>query len=395
MFTCIYCNKKKDDKEATLEHIFPKSLGGALLNNDIYKTHDVCEVCNRNMGLWVDGVFIKSWLVNNLKAMSYNKFIDLDKGTPVPLSYMGQIDELSVDGFTCDYWLGIAGESVFHIHECADDKFNTYVGGNVILKKTKPGTVYYIANEINEAWYRTCLISVVTHFKEQRRIFVNGRIDNDEKEEFFNIPNEIETKTANKLLEYKKKIDESDDKIRCTVRMLEGFEHRILAKLAIGLGYNIIGKEYLKSKNYKQMLKMLWSKTMKDRKDLQIHGSDFSHVIGKNAPFDLLFGEDRVSILIFHDGDELALVLDFWRKLTFSIKIIDSTLDDNLLSSPISNSTLTYLFEPIGKSIGPITLTDAILHYTKKQIIPELDVIDKSTPNPNPLPPRNKSQSID
>lgn len=53
-FTCIFCNKEKNKKDNTLEHVFPEAICGRL------KISNVCKDCNSRLGTAVD-----SYLINN------------------------------------------------------------------------------------------------------------------------------------------------------------------------------------------------------------------------------------------------------------------------------------------------------------------------------------------
>lgn len=66
---CIYCNKEKPKTEFSLEHIIPRSLGGAQAH-DLFKTTLVCRCCNNTVGLFVDAPLVKNFFHLNDSAES-------------------------------------------------------------------------------------------------------------------------------------------------------------------------------------------------------------------------------------------------------------------------------------------------------------------------------------
>ncbi|MBN2479347.1 MAG: HNH endonuclease, partial [Parachlamydiales bacterium] len=89
MSKCIYCNQEKEEKEFSLEHIFPDSLGGSFAN-DLFKTRQVCKRCNSLSGLYVDSAFVKNFFVTALVPFSkYIGYYDFDKFPYIPFAYFG------------------------------------------------------------------------------------------------------------------------------------------------------------------------------------------------------------------------------------------------------------------------------------------------------------------
>lgn len=72
---CAYCGKDRPDDIVTKEHVVPKALGGALTPTNPFLL-DVCEPCNDACGRWVDGPFIRSFLVHNARAQLAYEYVD-------------------------------------------------------------------------------------------------------------------------------------------------------------------------------------------------------------------------------------------------------------------------------------------------------------------------------
>ncbi len=388
MFKCIYCGIEKEDKFKSLEHIFPQSAGGGnLLTEKPFRTRNVCKTCNSTLGLYVDGLFLRSWLYSNLKTLDLDKFIDLYQGTILPLSYMGIIDNLSNDEFLCDYWLGVSGESIFHIHSNYDDKFITQIGGNVINRKKNPGTVYYIPSNINSPWGLTCLKSLKDQFNRQRIIGLNTKIVNGTIK-IFDEPIESEKNKWNELKQYLNDNYNENEYVKATVRSKIGFEHRFLAKLAIGIGYNLLGPSYLQTNSYMDLRKMLWSQDLTQREELKIHGSDFSNNIELEEPLKSICRNDCATIMISIDGDIYSLIVSFGGKLNFSIMFLDPQKETSPKFTHSKTCNIYYVFKQIGKAFGPFSDVELISHITNTNPIAELRYIDNLKSNPCPLPIR-------
>ncbi len=387
MFRCIYCSKNHLDSERATEHIVPQSLGGRFLNIWPFITEDVCKRCNSTIGLFVDGLFYHSWMPYNFTTLSYDKFIDLDKGTIVPLGYIGVVNELADEVERCDYWIGLAGETIFHLHSNYDDKFANQIGGNPIRENTNPGVVYYIPSCINPDWYKCCFMSLVDQFNVQRRISLNCIIEGS-NETIFHNPTEEE---KNRWLHFKRYVDDvnaRDESIKATFSTEIGFEHRLLAKLAIGIGYCLLGEKYLTTKSYLDLLSMLWSKNLDERNDLDIHGSDYSMNIQLTDTLRLMFREDCISIVLARDHNTYSLLISFWRQINLSIMILDPEKDNEHFKSNLENFWIYYLCKPRKSAYGPFTLCDIINHINRRSLIEDLDTLDQCRSNPYPLPKR-------
>lgn len=96
MRTCIYCRKDKPNEEFSLEHVIPQCLGGSIAPNE-FKTRDVCEKCNNDLGLFVDASFEKSWFVSQQLQANARALFEPSHPQALPLICMGPCD-LNVPG---------------------------------------------------------------------------------------------------------------------------------------------------------------------------------------------------------------------------------------------------------------------------------------------------------
>lgn len=160
--TCIYCAGRTGDPEMTLEHVWPRALGGDD-TPALFKTRDVCRTCNSRTGQWVDGAFIRNFFVSNERGMGAHEYLDPSRPGPAPLVYFGFDTEFPTDsGQVCERWLGLAGEHIYHVHQADDPRWEVFAGGDMIRRgRIDPGRVYVFLTSPTEYWALTALHSVL------------------------------------------------------------------------------------------------------------------------------------------------------------------------------------------------------------------------------------------
>ena len=171
MRTCLYCSQQMDDREFSLEHIWPEALGGEFLP-DFWKTNAVCRRCNSISGLFVDGEFIKGALGNIERWTAGVVYSDEEIPDYIiaPLAYMGTISDLPIpNGRIVDFWLGPCGSHVVHFRPTSRSRdWNTYSGGDprTASQRSKAGRVYVSLTTEQPFWIFSCLLSVKAHFRK-------------------------------------------------------------------------------------------------------------------------------------------------------------------------------------------------------------------------------------
>jgi len=118
---CPYCGYDKPAEAFTDEHVIPQALGGALepVNPFILR---VCGDCNAACGRWIDGPFVRSWLVHNARAAYGMEYCDPAAKPVIPLLFMGKMKAWSDPATTCDFWLGPFGDHIYHVHRPHPDQ---------------------------------------------------------------------------------------------------------------------------------------------------------------------------------------------------------------------------------------------------------------------------------
>src|SRR4051812_6599767 len=114
---CPYCGRDKPLDEMTIEHVLPRALGGNVEPSNPFQCK-ACKTCNNDCGQWIDGRFVRSWVIHNWRAESSRRAYDPSANPVLPLAYLGRLpDWPSPDGSVADLWLGPAGELCYHFHQ--------------------------------------------------------------------------------------------------------------------------------------------------------------------------------------------------------------------------------------------------------------------------------------
>lgn len=253
MSYCIYC-LKDTAPNPSLEHIWPKAFGGKLCN-DLFKTRNVCAGCNNNLGLFVDGMFIKSRFVQNHYATEATHYADPQKNRPTPFVYMGRLDVERGDE-EVEYWLGPTGEGAFRFQKRGGDFYKVYAGGDPRDRKKNKDRVYLFSRHNQENWLRHCLLSFRINFSG--RLVPANMSFSDERwlgKGGFALPDAIDSANIDWLLKIM-----ANEKLRCRDEIQAGFEHRFLSKLALGFGHNIFGVPFSRSAWADDLRNDLWNK---------------------------------------------------------------------------------------------------------------------------------------
>ena len=378
---CVYCGLRKPESEFSLEHIFPDRLGGNLCS-ELFKTNNVCERCNNLAGLFVDGVFIKSWFRTNFDAAAAREYLDLDaKDSFEPLHYMGREKSLSLaSGEICELWLGPCGCLYYHFHKPDEDRFKTYAGGDPIKRKKDPGRVYLFLTSANPLWYQLALRSLLAAFPKAKRFAGNFEISDD--------PGGVvlpADDTAAWHLSLLEPLRGKEHNCEHTVQL--GFEGRWLAKVAIGLGFNILGTPYLSTSYFAQLRLALWEPNFAKRATIPVRGTGFFK--DKSDPTDPILGWPGAYTLRIHAvEDNLILTIHMPNQQSMHVVISDEPrLWDGKGFDRYRDGEVYLVMPLLGRFVGPIRLEDYLGHRLKAITIPDLLAIEAKRIDPSTLPP--------
>lgn len=263
---CIYCTNKIN--KSSLEHIVPDALGGSLLDSR-FKTRRVCERCNNLLGLYADGLYIKSFFSLSNKWLSINKEVLKTKPTNYPLLYFGYLDIDNKMGFEhCELWISPCKGRIFHFHNNKDEGYYSYAGGNPISRKKTPSLALFVSTTTKQELLILGLNSFYKHFQKVERVVSHIEFKEGIPTKLGRYPNNFESTWTNW---YHEKIEKGcNNKHKCNFSIQLGYADRMLAKIALGLGGNLFGEPFLKS-DYSRMLRdYMWQQDSDAREKIGI-----------------------------------------------------------------------------------------------------------------------------
>lgn len=372
VFRCIYCGLEKPSSKRTLEHLWPRRLGGASAP-DFFKTRDVCGRCNNNVGLFVDGEFRRSFFMSVATISAALPFLDPSRCMPLPLAYAGVIPVALGDGEICERWIGPRGEGIFHFRKRDDiDHFATYAGGDPIRRKRRdPGRVYMSFSRPNLFWIETALLSVRAAFP-RAPLRLLTRTDVSQIVERCS-PEDDQSRSDRAYLEpiWREKQGQSTMQINLDYGM------RFQAKLALGLGYSLFGQAFAQLP-YEETLRSVLRETNPERRaTLPFIGSSIlappppDPVIDRLAyggAFTFLFNGSRHGVF-------LTIFTPNRRRLDTQIAPGPLRLPSDLLDRH-QGSFVVLVLPGLGQSIGPISMGHYGLHRFGSAAHPALSQLD-------------------
>lgn len=384
MKTCIYCDTPKAKSLFSEEHIFPASLGGKAKSNspNPFITYDVCRDCNNKAGRHIDGPFINSHMIYNLKAQSAFKF--LHSAFPVvanPL-YMGTIVELAYQGKICECFIGPTGDTIYHFHLPYPKTKNHVptVGRPTYLKKEEIdlGFAFLFIKSEKRIWLDPVIKTFLKKLKGAKLYLGNSKIPKNYKERIKEVPQELNS-LHTKLIEYGKKTHTME----CELSV--AFESRFLVKMALAVGCNLLHPSFRKSLDILSLREFMWTPNFEKRTQMPMKGT--GHFAGGL--------EQTLEIFRFHDchvfyiteaGDDLCLVIFLYGEYKSQIVISsDKTHWDGLFNR--ENGGNVYVLAPeIERLVGPIRLMDYLAYKQISKKNEELLAIEKIYSELNPLP---------
>lgn len=332
MKLCIACGKPKS--KFSQEHLVPEAMGGKLCS-DLFKTRRVCRDCNSTLGLFVDRPFLKNWFVMNDAAIAGLQFADLDNAESwTPLIFIGRVDIPCLNpGLTCELWLGPSGELAHHIHRADDPRWDGMAGGNPIGRKADPGRVHLLLTHDDPRRAALFIRSARHAFGKATLLPDNFSISDPAS--FPYLASSLDSVANAELTAIKSAALEGGAAARLSIDV--GFEQRFMAKLALGLGFNLLGEAFLGTAWAVRCRAVLWESDPSRRADM-FAGTPFfaedseirraaSHIALKGAyTFGILaLGPNLTLILTLPTGKTLAALISDEPDLWADPSLVDCT----------------------------------------------------------------------
>lgn len=375
-FFCPYCGRDLALSDETKEHVIPRHIGGNIEPLNPFSV-PACRQCNNRCGAYVDGAFVRSWLVHNQRAANARRFLELSDSSALPLVYMGTPD-LDVDpALVCEMWIGPAGDSIYHFHKpYPDEGASSFAGTPTHLRRSEldPGFVFVFVAASNVAWHGTIVRSVVQHFDGSRIFLGNG--DRPPDPAWSEVPDELQ--------ELRARLGSLVGPRRISTSMRIDFGDRLLAKLALGFAAIHLDPEYLRSQEARNLRAFLWERDANRRRAMAISGTSFltSALDGITSDIAFPFGH---TIGLISAGDRLVLVSVFYGELAGSIALSSQPT----WSSSLERGLLYVVVPGLRRAIGPMTLGDLLAERSGHNAVPALGELIARMESLPALPPFN------
>lgn len=383
---CVYCHGRSRDLEFSLEHIWPRSLGGDALPTH-FRSDEVCRTCNSRLGQWVDGAFLKNWFIQAEATGTGYEYLDPDKPCILPIMYMGFDDEFPVqEGEVCERYAGPAGAHIYHIHSRDDERWEAYTGGDFIKRKRGEGGRAYIALTTTvQYWAQASLISFAAQFpfaKCRSATMLGGD------------PLEIGVLNSGQgpLTEVEKiEVDfilgRSTSQLNKLVVDIH-FADRFLAKLALGLGHTMLGPKVSNSVYADQLRTYLWTQGPDARSAFSIRGSGFWKT-SDEAPTPQILRWPGAWVITLHamkDGFGFAVCTPSGRLMSMLMSDEPSLYPHEV--SHMYKDGVCYVVAPSRSlAIGPINLVEYITHKQGLRLHPGLSALQRMKTDRSKWPP--------
>ena len=391
MRTCLYCGEQMDDREFSLEHIWPEALGGDTLP-DFWRTDAVCRRCNSISGLFVDGEFIKGALGNIERWTAGVVYSDKEEPDYLiePLAYMGIVSDLPIpSGRIVDFWLGPCGSHVVHIRPSSHSRdWITYSGGDprAASQRSKAGRVYVGLTTEHPFWIISCLLSVKAHFRKAEGILVNMDVPTEWK--YFKPIDADDESQAEEMVTVTaiKEAAREGRQIRNQVTIGTDTGSRLLAKLGLAVGHSLFGAAFMRTE-YAAMLRRGFREADAGRRRMiPIRGTGYT-TRGMDERLEEFLSFPGAWVLFIKRLDcELVLSVVTPSGNTMSVVVTDDPALSEQLETTYDDGVLWMTIPSLQQAIGPMSLPDYVAHQSGEILCPTLTAIARKRIDCGKLP---------
>ncbi|MFK0207699.1 HNH endonuclease [Agrobacterium sp. NPDC090283] len=389
MKTCLYCGEEKNRNEFSDEHIWPNALGGDFLSKDMWRTDKVCQRCNNTCGLFVDGEFIRSWFGQAERSSGSLEYLAGKKdAAAIPLNYLGPIKSVPVPhGQVADYWAGPCGANIVHIRpDDGNENWTTYSGGNPIVKKNNAGRAYIALTSSDEFWIRVSLESFLQHFDRAERFIVNASIPSDWGIKVPDRQNDIQAQDL-RIVDAVTEVGKQGGSLHLQPAVSVDVGKRMLAKLGLAVGYQLLGKAFLDTDSAKSLRSAMREGDFQKRRSIPLRGSGFIKGTGGGGDIESVLnwpGGWVLMILPFENKLGLCLISPSGRSMMILISE-DAALLANL--DPKYSDGVIWITVPAAKkAVGPISLPAYLAHRIENVSLAALTELESLRGDPANLP---------
>ena len=251
---CIACGRDKPGGEFAAVPLWPMALGGGFAPQ-LFHAGGFCASCAALGRQAIDGAFLKSWFMQSELARASQAFLDPALPAPAPLTYLGTARGFPAqEGEVCDRWSGLAGEQIYHVRSNEDSIWTGPVRGDIDSAATLPGErATLVLASPSAYWSHLALLSFAAHFPQAAKYCLNDFAPELTAglavAPFADLPHPAEIAFIR---------DKGGRGKVLNAGLAADGSQRFLIKLALGLGANLFGADFLDSASARQLRRAFW-----------------------------------------------------------------------------------------------------------------------------------------
>ncbi len=293
-------------------------------------------------------------------------------------------------GEIVEFWMGPCGEQILHFRSADKEAlWASYAGGDPRKgsKKSRWGRAYILLRSQEEFWTLVALASFKHHFKGARYL---ANADVPEGWTAFEAPDPADPIQNDDLKVVKAFIDKTHrgEAVRAALSVPYDLGNRFLAKVALAVGYKMLGKQFLDTDYGKQLRYAFREADAKKRRASKVRGTGYLQESPLAPMGEVLTWAGAWVLLIIVMGGSLSLSVVTPLGKIMTILISD---DAKLIAGldKAANDGLVWLTIPsLGEAVGPLSFPDYLAHKSKAQADPTLTALEARRIDPASLPPR-------
>jgi hypothetical protein len=287
-------------------------------------------------------------------------------------------------------WIGPCGTHIIHARDKSDDedKWATYASGDPVALRKRPSRVYVSLTSTNQQWIALALRSVKAQFKKASRYIVNAGLP-PEWEYLASAIDQNDPQQANdlKVVQFAQNASRNGEYVRHSLTIPVDPDHRLLAKLALGTGYRILGPKFLATKYASLLRQGMWEKDHHKRAKIPIRGAGFLNAVSGDQFKVLAFpGAWVIHIKVVSDFFALMIVTPSGKTMTIAISDTPA-LWSGAEFEQYWNGVFYVVLPAAAIAAGPILAPEYLNHILRQRPHSELAAIEAKKIDKSSLPP--------
>jgi len=281
------------------------------------------------------------------------------------------------------------GANVLHIRmEEKEDTWNAYAGGDPRRgsKSSKAGRVIVSLTSAEPYWVCTSLRSVLQHFPKAKRFVTNlGLPANATKFRELD-PSDAQQADDLRIVREFEGLRERGEHVHNQIVIALHADGRFLAKMALAVGYQIFGHNFLATDYAKELRKGFREADPKKRHQLKIHGSGYLRGVHLGKVGDQLRWPGGWQLAILHLSEKLVFVATAPTGRVMCVQITDDASLLDRLGSEYRDGVCWVTVPPAQTAVGPMAYPEYLAHMIGTMKVPSLTALEALRGDPSMLP---------